>query len=45
MPKDSQPDPKHSAFNKDSQSAQVANEQKHTRNYHRAAGDGTITKK
>lgn len=45
MPKDSQPDPKQSAFNKDSLSTQVSNEPKHTRDYHRAAGDGTITKK
>jgi hypothetical protein len=45
MPKDSQPDPKHSGSNKDSASADMANQPNHSANYHKAAGDGTITKK
>ncbi|MDF2502347.1 MAG: hypothetical protein K0Q77_3061 [Anaerosporomusa subterranea] len=45
MPKDSQPDPKHSGSNKDSASAKMANQPSHSANYHKAAGDGTITKK
>jgi len=45
MPKDSQPDPKHSGSNKDSASAEVANQPRHTTNYHKAAGDSTLTKK
>jgi hypothetical protein len=45
MPKDSQPDPKHSASNKDAAAAVVADQPRHTRNYHNAAGDSTLTKK
>lgn len=45
MPKDSQPDPKHSECNKDSASATVVDKPHHTRNYHRAAGDGTLSKR
>ena len=44
MPKKSQPDPKNSAFNKDSESAVVADQQRHTRDYHNKAGDSTLSK-
>lgn len=44
MPKNSQPDPKHSAFNQDSAASPV-NQPRHTKDYHKAAGDTTLTKR